>query len=392
MRSVRDESLTLLVVAASFEGCGLGSAQLSRAICPAEAVRVRASPLPDLIASVRDDIRRKKTVVVPNLSMRQNRVMANRRHRVVCVLADGMSSISTAIANDFFGAPWEPLLGVPWYQYTVCSADPSPIWVGALQVHVPHGVGALSRADTVLIPGRGTRPPTPELLAALTRAHQRGARMVSFCTGAYVLAEAGLLNGRPATTLWTHAERFRAKFPAVRLNPAVLYVDDGQILTSAGNAAAADLALHILRSDYGAEIANTVARQAVLPPHRRGGQAQYIETPVAARPEAGDRLAAAMEWAMQRLDQPLPITALASYCALSPRQFARQFRQATGTTPHQWLLTQRLALAQRLLETSDGVAASAGFGTPAAMRLQFQKTLDTSPAAYRRTFRDPPAA
>jgi transcriptional regulator GlxA family with amidase domain len=220
--------------------------------------------------------------------------------------------------------------------------------------------------------------------------------MVSFCTGAYVLAETGLLDGRPATTLWTHAERFRAMFPAVQLNPAVLYVDDGQILTSAGNAAAADLALHILRTDHGAEIANAVARQAVLPPHRRGGQAQYIETPVVVQPEAGDRLAATMEWAMQRLGEPLPINALAAHCALSPRQFTRQFRQATGTTPHQWLLTQRIALAQRLLETTgqtvDYIAASAGFGTPAAMRLQFQKALDTSPAAYRRVFRDPRTA
>ena len=350
---------------------------------------LRAYAVQGLLASVRNDILRKKKDVVPNRCMRQNRVMATQRHRVVCVLADGMTSIGAAIANDFFGAPWD--LGVPWYRYTICTADPSPIRVGALHVQVEHGVSALSRADTVIIPGRGTRPPDPELLAALTRAYRRGARMVSFCTGAYVLAETGLLDGRPATTLWTHAERFRTRFPAVRLNPAVLYVDDGQVLTSAGNAASADLALHILRSDYGAEIANTVARQMVVPPYRRGGQAQYVETPVAARVEAGDRLAATLEWAMQRLDQPLPVKALAALCALSPRQFTRQFRQATGTTPHQWLLTQRLALAQRLLENTsqsiDQIAASAGFGTPAAMRLQFQKTLDTSPAAYRRTFR-----
>jgi AraC family transcriptional regulator, transcriptional activator FtrA len=337
---------------------------------------------------------RKKTAIVPDRRMRQNRVMTARRHRVVCVLADGMTSIGPAIANDFFGAPWD--LGVPWYRYTVCAADPSPIRVGALHVQVEHGVSALSRADTVIIPGRGIHPPAPELLAALARAYQRGARMVSFCTGAYVLAEAGLLDGRPATTLWTHADRFRARFPAVRLNPAVLYVDDGQVLTSAGNAASADLALHILRSDHGADIANTVARHMVVPPHRRGGQAQYVETPVAARAETGDHLAATLEWAMRRLGQPLPVKVLAAHCSLSPRQFTRQFRQATGTTPHQWLLTQRLALAQRLLETTaqsiDQIAASAGFGTPAAMRLQFQKALDTSPAAYRRTFRSSSAA
>ncbi len=339
-----------------------------------------------------NDLVRKKTDIVRKRYGGQNRVMTARRHRVVCVLADGMTSIGVAIANDLFGAPWDP--GVPWYSYRVCTADPTPIRVGALRVDVEHGVSALSRADTVIIPGRGLRPPTAELLAALARAYRRGARMVSFCTGAYILAEAGLLDGRPATTLWTHADRFRARFPAVRLNPAVLYVDDGQVLTSAGNSAAADLALHILRSDYGAEIANTVARIMVAPPHRRGGQAQYVESPLSARTGTGDRIAATLDWAMQRLGQPLPVKVLAARCALSPRHFTRQFQQATGTTPHQWLITQRLALAQRLLETTDRpidqVAASAGFGTPAAMRSQFQQALDTSPAAYRRTFRASP--
>jgi AraC family transcriptional activator FtrA len=302
-----------------------------------------------------------------------------------------MTSIGVAIANDIFGAPWELELGVPWYRYGVCTADPSPIRIGVLRVEVEDGVSALSQADTIVIPGRGVRPPPAELLAALRHASERGARMVSFCTGAYLLAEAGLLDGRPATTLWTHAERFRARFPLVQLNPGVLYIDDGQVLTSAGNSAAADLALHIVRRDHGAEIANTVARQMVAPPHRRGGQAQYVEAPLGHRAGAGDQLAATLEWAMQRLNQPLPVTALAARSALSPRQFTRQFRQATGTTPHKWLLTQRLALAQRLLETTslsiDQVAASAGFGTPAAMRLQFQQVLDTSPAAYRQTFR-----
>lgn len=278
-----------------------------------------------------------------------------------------------------------------WYSYRVCTADPSPIRLGVLRVDVEHGIDSLARADTVIVPGRGLRPPAPELLAALRGAYQRGARMVSFCTGAYLLAEAGLLDGRPATTLWTHAEIFRARFPAVKLNPAVLYVDDGQVLTSAGNSAAADLALHILRTDYGAAIANTVARQMVAPPHRAGGQAQYVETPVGTGSRADGRLAATMEWAMQRLGQPLPASALAARSSLGLRHFTRQFREATGTTPHQWLLTQRIALAQRMLETTDQpvdqIAASAGFGTPAAMRLHFRKALATSPAAYRKTFR-----
>jgi AraC family transcriptional activator FtrA len=302
-----------------------------------------------------------------------------------------MTSIGVAIANDIFGAPWELELSVPWYRYRVCTADASPIRIGALRAVVEDGVSALSRADTVIIPGRGARPPAPELLTALRRASERGARMVSFCTGAYLLAEAGLLDRRPATTLWTHADRFRERFPLVRLDPGVLYIGDGEVLTSAGNSAAADLALHIVRSDYGAEIANTVARRMVAPPHRRGGQAQYVEAPLGNRTDQGDQLASTLEWAMQRLSQPLPVKALAARSALSPRQFTRQFRQATGTTPHRWLLTQRLALAQRLLETTslpvDQVAASAGFGTPAAMRLQFQQALDTSPAAYRQTFR-----
>jgi AraC family transcriptional regulator, transcriptional activator FtrA len=302
-----------------------------------------------------------------------------------------MSSIGVAIANDVFGAPWELALGVPWYTYRVCTADPSPIRIGVLRVEVADGVSALAEADTIVIPGRGARPPAAELLAALKSAGERGARLVSFCTGAYLLAEAGLLDGRPATTLWSHAERFRARFPSVRLDPDVLYIDDGQVLTSAGNSAAADLALHIVRGDHGAEIANTVARQMVAPPHRHGGQAQYLETPLSRRAGPGDQLAATLEWAMQRLNQPLPVKALAARSALSPRHFARQFRQATGTTPHKWLLTQRLTLAQRLLETTslpiDQVAASAGFGTPAALRQQFQQSLGTSPAAYRQTFR-----
>ncbi len=307
-----------------------------------------------------------------------------------------MTSIGLAIANDIFGAPWEPELGVPWYRYRVCTADASPVRVGVLRVEIEDGVSALSRADTVIIPGRGVRPPAAELLTALWRASERGERMVSFCTGAYLLAEAGLLDGRPATTLWSHAERFRERFPLVQLDPGVLYIDDGGVLTSAGNAAAADLALHIVRGDHGAEIANRVARQMVAPPHRRGGQAQYVEAPLGNlgnRTDTGDQLAATLEWAMQRLSQPLPVKALAARSALSPRHFTRQFRQATGTTPHKWLLTQRLALAQRLLEATslpiDQVATSAGFGTPAAMRLQFQQEFDTSPAAYRQTFRSP---
>jgi transcriptional regulator GlxA family with amidase domain len=215
--------------------------------------------------------------------------------------------------------------------------------------------------------------------------------MVSFCTGAFLLAEAGLLDGRRATTHWEFTGLLADRHPEVRVDPAVLYVDDGDVLTSAGAAASIDLALHVIRTDFGAEVANRVARDMVVPPHRDGGQAQFIETPVLPQDTPTDHLSATMVWAAERLGDDLSVADLAAHSALSPRQFTRQFRARTGTSPHQWLLTQRTALAQRLLETTDlsieRVATDAGFGTPAAMRLHFQRALRTSPAAYRRCFR-----
>ncbi len=320
----------------------------------------------------------------------------DRRHRIVAVLVDGMSSLEPAVAGDFLGVDRSEL-GVPWYRYTVCTADPSPLRIGGLPVTVELGLSALARADTVLVPGWRSIESRPgaDLVAAVLRAYRRGARIVSFCTGAFVLAEAGILDGRPATTHWAHAAEFRARFPAVRLDPAVLYIDDGQVLTSAGSAASIDLAVHLIRADFGADIANTVARELVVPPHRRGGQAQYVRTPIGAPTEVGDLLAETLEWAMSHLDEPLPVAVLAAHTAVSPRHFTRQFRDATGTTPHQWLLTQRLTLAQRLLETTDQsvdqITRATGFGTAASLRLYFQRCLGTSPLAYRRTFRTQPA-
>ena len=176
---------------------------------------------------------------------------------------------------------------------------------------------------------------------------------MSFCTGAFALAEAGLLDGRPATTHWAHADAFRQRYPLVQLDPSVLYVDDGDVLTSAGAAAAIDLAMHVVRRDFGAEVATRLARDLVVSPHRRGGQAQFIQAPVGPPEECGDGLGAALEWASAHLDEELSVAALAGVALMSPRHFARQFRATTGTTPHQWILTQRLGLAQRLLETTD---------------------------------------
>jgi AraC family transcriptional regulator, transcriptional activator FtrA len=318
---------------------------------------------------------------------------AARRHRVVSVVVDEMSAFEPVVAAEFFGIG-ESWRGIPWYRFTVCSPDPSPVRLGLFKVEVEHGVEALRGADTVIIPAwcDTRRRPSPALVDALRAAHRRGARMVSFCTGAFALAEAGILDGRPATTHWAAVEEFEQRFPSVRLDPAVLYVDDGDVLTSAGAAASIDLSIHIIRRDLGAEIANAIARSMVIPPHRAGGQAQYVDAPVPARSLAEeDPVAAVLDWARRHLAEPLSIERLAAQAMVGPRHFTRRFRAITGTTPHQWVLAQRLALAQRLLETTDDpierVADAAGFGTAAAFRLHFQRSLGTSPLAYRKTFR-----
>jgi AraC family transcriptional regulator, transcriptional activator FtrA len=335
---------------------------------------------------------RKKTDVVSKPDVREDQDMTPRRHHhVVTLVADGMSALEPAVAHDFLGEDRSDL-GVDWYRYSVVGLDPLPFNRRFPTATPIDDLRVLDRADTIVVPGWTSREsrPRPDLYAALRRAHERGARLVSFCTGAFLLAEAGLLDGRRATTHWDSTDVFAARFPEVEVDPTVLYVDDGNVLTSAGAAASIDLALHLIRTDFGADIANKVARDMVVSPHRAGGQAQFIETPIATREPDADLLSETMAWAAERLGEPLSVADMASRTALSSRQFTRQFRSRTGTSPHQWLLTQRTALAQRLLETTDRsieqVAGEAGFGTPAAMRLHFQRALHTSPAAYRRCF------
>jgi AraC family transcriptional activator FtrA len=319
--------------------------------------------------------------------------MTARRHRVVSVLVDGMTVLEPAVADEFFGLDRSEILGVRWYRHAVCSADGAALRIGDFSVSLDHGLEALARADTVIVPGwcRIDRRAGRDLVEALQRAYRRGARIVSFCTGAFALADAGLLDGRPATTHWAFADEFRSRYPKVALNPAVLYIDDGQVLTSAGAAASIDLSMHLIRRDFGAEIANTVARNLVVPPHRRGGQAQFVDAPLGTQVEAGNALSETLDWAAARLGTPLSVADLAAHAHISPRHFSRQFRASTGTTPHQWLITQRLGLAQRLLESTDQsvdhIAGVAGFGTAAAMRVHFQSAVRTSPASYRHTFR-----
>ena len=301
-----------------------------------------------------------------------------------------MSPLESSIAYEVFGLG-PGIDGLRWYSYRSCSQD-GVLRMGGLTVHTDGGLDSLRRADTVIVPGwhDTTVAPTEELTDELQRAHRRGARMVSFCTGAFALAHAGVLDGHHATTHWDSAARFRAAFPAIELDPAVLYVDDGQVLTAAGSASAIDLSLHIVRNDHGAEVANAIARDLVVPPHRDGGQAQFVDAPVGVAYDGPDPFGETLDWAILHLDEDLPVTVLAARAAMSPRHFTRRFRAVTGTSPHQWILTQRLGLARRLLETTDEsievVATLSGFGTSAALRQQFRKHLSTTPNAYRATF------
>jgi AraC family transcriptional regulator, transcriptional activator FtrA len=257
-------------------------------------------------------------------------------------------------------------------------------------VQASSGLTVLRQADTIVIPGwRKLEDPPPEkLLKALVSAHRRGARLVSICSGVFVLAATGLLDGKRATTHWRYAELLTSRFPTINVDPDVLYVDEGSILTSAGSAAGIDLCLHLIRRDHGAKVANLVARRLVVPPHRDGGQAQYVAHPI--REEAHGGLARLMDWAQRKIHHALSVEDLARQALTSPRTFARRFRQETGTTPHRWLTYQRVLNAQRMLETTDDsidfIADKVGFGTAATLRQHFRQLLDTSPLAYRRRF------
>jgi transcriptional regulator GlxA family with amidase domain len=312
------------------------------------------------------------------------------RHRVAALVVNEVVAFDLAIPAQIFGR--EPEL----YDWAVCAPEPGPVATETgFDVLVPHGLEALRDADTVIVPGIGDRawPLPPEPLAALREAKGRGARVASICTGAFVLAAAGLLDGRRAATHWRYAPLLAREFPAVEVDADVLYVDDGDVLTSAGVAAGIDLCLHIVRTDHGAEAANAIARRIVVAAHRDGGQAQFVERPL---PAADGGLAATRAWMEERLDEPLTVEQMARHAACSPRSFARRFRAETGTTPLQWLIGRRVAEAQRLLEGTElpveDVATRAGFGTAAALRQHFGRALSTSPTAYRRAFRAEPDA
>lgn len=308
-------------------------------------------------------------------------------HRVTTLLAPGANPFEFSVACEVFGLHRREL-DVEWYDHRLAAVTRPLVVNGGWTVETAHGLEALDDADTVVVPACPLQPP-PAAVAALRRAYDRGARMVSFCSGAFALAAAGILDGRPATTHWMYADELARLFPRVRFRPDVLYVDDGQVLTSAGTGAGIDLALHIVRSDYGPEVANTVARRMVVPPHRDGGQAQYVYLPVPDAPYR-DGLAPVLEWLQEHLHEPLTVDDIARLCAMSPRTLARRFRDATGTTPTRWLTHQRVARAQELLATTDlpveAIARRVGIGTAANLRQHFRSATGVSPAAYRRRY------
>lgn len=311
-------------------------------------------------------------------------------HRVAVLALDGVVAFDLSVPAQIFGHVDERAR----YKLRLCGAETGPVPTSTgFDVVATHGLEALARADTVVVPGIGDRErarPEP-VLAALRAADERGARIVSICTGAFVLAQAGLLDGRRAATHWRDAAALARLFPAVTVDRDVLYVDEGRVLTSAGVAAGIDLCLHLVRRDLGAEHANRIARRMVVAPHRGGGQAQFVERPVPAT--AGDGLGPTCAWMLERLHEPLTVAAMAHHAARSERSFARHFRAATGTTPLRWLHEQRVLHARRLLEETalavEDVAQRAGFGTAASLRTHFIRATRTTPTAYRRAFTPP---
>ncbi|KRD50224.1 AraC family transcriptional regulator [Acidovorax sp. Root275] len=313
---------------------------------------------------------------------------------VAVVAFDGISPFHLSVPCLVFGED-RTAEGVHRYRLVVCGVEPGPLRTSAgFGIDVGHGLKVLQRAQTIVVPSwrDDLAPVPPALRAALRAAHRRGARIVGLCLGAFVLADAGLLDGRAATTHWALAAEFARRYPQVQLRPEVLYVEDGLVLTSAGTAAGIDCCLHLLRQQHGAEAANRAARRMVVAPHRQGGQAQYIQQPVAPSVR-GDRLAPLLQWLGEHLHETHTLEALAERAVMSPRTFTRRFRQSTGTTVGHWLQNQRIALAQRLLEGGDqsieAVAVEAGFGSAVSLRQHFSASVGIAPSAYRRQFRHP---
>ncbi|MGN6086741.1 GlxA family transcriptional regulator [Trinickia sp.] len=312
---------------------------------------------------------------------------------IVAVVAfDGISPFHLSVPCIVFGEDYGAG-GVPRFDVRVCAEAPGMLQTTAgFAIGAPHGLDAVHAADIVIVPSwrNALEPPSDALIDALRGAQARGAQIVGLCLGAFVLAAAGILDGRPATTHWAWAEAFARRYRAVRVDAAVLYIDDGQVLTSAGTAASLDCCLHLLRRRCGAQAANYVARRLVVPPHRQGSQAQYVEQPIGIRAR-DERLSALLDWVQANLREPHSLDSLAQRALMSRRTFTRRFKQATGTTVGAWLLSARLSRAQQLLETTDdsvdAIAGTAGFGSAVSLRQHFAEAFKTTPSSYRREFR-----
>ncbi|WP_175654415.1 transcriptional regulator FtrA [Burkholderia ambifaria] len=312
-----------------------------------------------------------------------------QNHLVVALAYDRLCTFEFGCVVELFALE-RPELGVDWYRFAVCASEPGPVRAaGGITVAAPYRLATLDRADTIVIPGwrdPDELPPEP-LLKKLRAAHRRGARLCSICSGVFVLAAAGVLDGLTVTTHWRYAERLQARYPALRVNPNALYVDEGQVVTSAGSAAGLDMLLHLVRRDHGGAIANRVAQRLVLPPHRDGGQAQFVPRPVA--PGGGDRLAKLIDWMRAHAAESHTLASLAAQAAMSTRTLQRQFADATGMSPLMWLIRERVNLAKDMLETHPAlslaqIAARSGFGSEESLRRHFRRVAATSPAAYRR--------
>jgi transcriptional regulator GlxA family with amidase domain len=311
------------------------------------------------------------------------------RHRVVALCLDGLVAFDLTAPAQAFQLAAKPS-GEPLYEFSTCSPDGGPVQTtSGFSVSPAADLMALRRAQTIVVPGYAAifDPPPAEVLDALRAAARRGARLISICTGAFGLAHAGALDGRRATTHWAWAGELARRFPAVEVDPDALFVDEGEVLTSAGLSAGIDLSLHVIRRDFGAEAGERVARHMVAPPHRDGGQAQFFKPEL---PPSSGSLEPTRRWAAACLDKPLDVAAMSRHAGVSPRTFARRFRAETGTTPLQWLLAQRVLEARRLLEATDlpveEVAWRVGFGNAASLREHFRRATSTTPTAYRRSF------
>ncbi|KAF0864249.1 transcriptional regulator FtrA [Pseudomonas sp. LD120] len=316
--------------------------------------------------------------------------MHNHQGLLVILAYDGLCTFEFGIAVEIFGLA-RPEFDFPWYTQCIAAVDQGPMRAtGGIQVLTDGGLELLEQARTIIIPGWRSRDqaPPPELLAALRRAYHRGARLLSICSGVFVLAATGLLDGLRATTHWHYATALAERFPNILVDPDVLYVDSGQLITSAGSAAGIDACLHLVARDFGTQVANSVARRLVMAPQRTGGQAQFIPAPVARTPRSD--LSRVMQWARERLHEPLTVSDLAAQALMSQRTFLRRFTDATGASPKAWLQHERLARARELLEsgheTSESIALRCGYRSVESFRVAFRTLVGLPPSVYRERF------